>query len=352
MSTSQWHLVSNTRKNTSRKRHSVKQSTSSRGHSVDIPADEYTYKDWEDVGEDTTAIPSRHSRPPGLGRVSVASGAGGAAAASAAAASAPSVSYCNNCGEAGHLFKNCVKPIISCGLIVYKNDSDGVRRYLMIQRKDSFGFIDFLRGRYSITNKNQIMGLIDEMTKREKAMIIADDFKKMWSYMWGSSHAVYGSEEYNAEEKLHHLRRGVTVDGETYTLGDLIRESKTSWDAPEWGFPKGRRNLHEKNIQTALREFSEETGYPQSAVDIISNLAPYEELFMGSNFKSYRHIYFIAQMSSTDYYDSTKFQKSEVRSIGWKTIEECISLIRPYSVEKINLIDKIDRVLGSNTIIS
>lgn len=260
--------------------------------------------------------------------------------------------YCNNCGEAGHLFKNCSKPIISCGVIVYRKDYDGTRRYLMIQRKDTFGFIDFLRGRYLISNKNQIIGLIDEMTLKEKSMILSDDFKKMWAYMWGSSHFVYGMEEHRAEEKLQQLRRGVSFDGESYCLRELIEASSTAWETPEWGFPKGRRNLHEKNLQTALREFSEETGFPQNSIEIITNIVPYDELLMGSNFKAYRHIYFVGQMSSLDYYDPTKFQKSEVRRIGWKTIEECISLIRPYSTEKINLIVRIDRVLSSNTIIS
>ena len=29
---------------------------------------------------------------------------------------------------------------------------------------------------------------------------------------------------------------------------------------PEWGFPKGRRNLKERDRECAVREFSEETG--------------------------------------------------------------------------------------------
>lgn len=284
---------------------------------------------------------------------SSAAASASASSSSVAAATPPSTpTYCNNCGEAGHLFKHCTKPIISCGLIVYRVDSDGQRSYLMIQRKDSFGFIDFIRGRYTLTNKNQIMGLIDEMTNKEKQMILHEDFKKLWSYMWGTAHFTYGSEEYHAEEKILELRRGIKTETESYNLLDLVIQSKTAWSVPEWGFPKGRRNLHEKNIQTALREFSEETGYPAGAVDIINNLAPFEELFMGSNFKAYRHLYYVAQMNSAHFYDPTKFQKSEVRSIGWKHIEECMALIRPYSVEKIHLIDRIDRVLTSNTIIS
>jgi hypothetical protein len=39
------------------------------------------------------------------------------------------------------------------------------------------------------------------------------------------------------------------------------------------------------------------------------------------------------------------YQKSEVSKIEWKTFDECISSIRPYHLEKINLITNIYKVL-------
>ena len=61
------------------------------------------------------------------------------------------------------------------------------------------------------------------------------------------------------------------------------------WDEPEWGFPKGRRNYKEKDLECALREFEEETGIQKSSLTIIKNLNPFEEIFTGSNLKSYKH---------------------------------------------------------------
>ena len=29
--------------------------------------------------------------------------------------------YCNNCGRQGHIYNNCNKPIISLGIIVFRN---------------------------------------------------------------------------------------------------------------------------------------------------------------------------------------------------------------------------------------
>ena len=57
--------------------------------------------------------------------------------------------YCNNCGLKGHLYKDCKKPVISCGNIIFRTDKNEPQ-ILMIQRKDSLCYIEFLRGKNSI----------------------------------------------------------------------------------------------------------------------------------------------------------------------------------------------------------
>ena len=59
---------------------------------------------------------------------------------------------CNNCGAYGHLFYKCKKPIMSFGVISYRIGSDDKIEYLMIRRKDSLGYVDFLRGKYNQYN--------------------------------------------------------------------------------------------------------------------------------------------------------------------------------------------------------
>ena len=60
---------------------------------------------------------------------------------------------CNNCGKQGHLFHQCKLPITSYGIILFRTSDKGIQ-YLMIRRKDSFGYIDFLRGKYIQTMWN------------------------------------------------------------------------------------------------------------------------------------------------------------------------------------------------------
>ena len=60
--------------------------------------------------------------------------------------------YCNNCGKTGHIFQNCKKPIISSGIIAFRKVNNQFQ-YLMICRKDTLGYVDFMRGKYPLYNK-------------------------------------------------------------------------------------------------------------------------------------------------------------------------------------------------------
>ena len=64
---------------------------------------------------------------------------------------------------------------------------------------------------------------------------------------------------------------------------------------------------------------------------------PIEEIFSGSNYKSYKHKYFIATLKANKI-NISNFQKTEVSKIEWKTFNECIDNIRPYNLEKKNKI--------------
>ena len=75
--------------------------------------------------------------------------------------------YCNNCGKQGHLYHQCKMPITSIGIIVFRYNDANIE-YLMIRRKDTLGYLDFMRGKYSVYNKEYIMNMIKQMTTEEK----------------------------------------------------------------------------------------------------------------------------------------------------------------------------------------
>ena len=75
----------------------------------------------------------------------------------------------------GHLFHQCKLPITSYGLVVFRLNEKGLQ-FLMIRRKDTFGYIDFIRGKYSPYNIEQLKNSINEMSVYEKKRILEDSF--------------------------------------------------------------------------------------------------------------------------------------------------------------------------------
>jgi 8-oxo-dGTP pyrophosphatase MutT (NUDIX family) len=134
------------------------------------------------------------------------------------------------------------------------------------------------------------------------------------------------------------------TNNEIVTLNTLIDKSTTLWKETEWEFPKGRRNYQEKDLDCALREFEEETGLSKKELKIIENIIPFEEIFLGSNHKSYKHKYFLAYTEKTKD-NLNNYQQTEVSKLDWKSLEECLESIRPYNLEKKQLIININKVL-------
>ena len=254
------------------------------------------------------------------------------------------MNICNNCGKSGHLFHQCKLPITSYGIIVFRSSTEGLQ-FLMLRRKDSFGYIDFIRGKYSPYNIYQVQNMIDEMSIEEKQRLLTDTFDNLWKNMWcETSNNQYKNEKHISSKKFEVILSGIQVDTETITLKDLIDKSNTHWIETEWEFSKGRRNFKEKDLECALREFEEETGISQNKISIVENILPFEEIFIGSNHKAYKHKYFLAYM--TDIEDSlNNFQVSEVSKLEWKNMDQCLESIRPYNLEKKELIRNINKVL-------
>ena len=253
---------------------------------------------------------------------------------------------CNNCGKQGHMFHQCKLPITSYGIILFRPSEHGIQ-FLMIRRKDSFGYIDFIRGKYIQHNVDQLQHLFNEMSIYEREKIKNLDFQTLWKTMWGDTviGSQYKSEEIISQKKFESLKHGIQVSPNCFvSIDTLIENSTTEWKETEWEFPKGRRNYQEKDLDCAIREFEEETGFSKKDITIVDNLLPFEEIFIGSNHKAYKHKYFLAYTNKTDDI-MQNFQQTEVSKIEWKNLASCLQSIRPYNIEKKQLIISINKVL-------
>lgn len=277
--------------------------------------------------------------------------------------------YCNNCHKYGHPYHQCKTPITSYGLIVFRKipkynastewfdrNVDYSVEYLMIRRRDTLGFIDFMRGKYSVYDKSYIVNMIVQMTNREKHRLLTQSFSDIWRELWGGEtrglNIQYRNEEQISKEKFNTLRSGVWLKTDFYTLETLIQstiqdDNIPNWEFAEWGFPKGRRNYQEKDYDCAVREFCEETGYTQSLNGLIpiQNIMPFEEIFTGSNYKSYKHKYYLTYMPYEESIRECAVQSSEVSCAEWKTYEDCMASIRQYNVEKKRVLENVHQTI-------
>ena len=226
---------------------------------------------------------------------------------------------CNNCGLYGHLFFSCKRPIMSFGIICYRTNKENIE-YLMIRRKDTLGYVDFLRGKYNINNDFHIKKLFYEMTCYEINNIINNDYTYLWRKLWNKPNEKCDNRNI---DKFNYIKLN--------KVDIILSSNNDKWVEPEWGFPKGRRNGKENDYECSIREFEEETGYKSENLVIIKNLSFVEEVFTGSNAKSYKHKYYLCKLDMNDTLYEDNFQKTEIGDMKWVDYEGCLKLIREYN---------------------
>ena len=342
--------------------------------------------------------------------------------------------YCSNCGKNGHIYKKCKEPITSIGIIniclnnpqltlffknkyiidniaeKYKqnnyylkninilkfndknhqnNQTDDLDKYinsiklnikfLMIRRKNTVGYIEFVRGRYNNLDNDSIIFLLNQMTHEEINFLKNYSFEYIWNELWNNKYGdlpydentIKNLDSFNESLFQINLEKLSSKDKYIYTkvhikefafskekfdyimknkIFDLLEDKiNILYEQPEWGFPKGRRNLHEKNLDCAIREFTEETGIDSLNVDILDRIYPLNETLKGTNNLNYKHCYYLSLGNMENVNLNLPSQKIEIGAIGWFTYDEAIKMIRPYHVNRLKLLDEVIMFLAYNT---
>ena len=254
------------------------------------------------------------------------------------------VVYCANCGEEGHIYRRCIHPITSLGVILFKIEDKKVK-YLLICRKDTLGYVEFIRGKYNLENYKYIYNIFEIMTRKERLALLENDFDTLWNKLWMNKNlANYHNEYENSKKKFNLLKKGVIVEEDPQiflNLKILNDKIKVNYETPEWGFPKGRRNLREDDLECATREFKEETLINKSNYKILNEFGKVQEVFLGTNNIRYKHIYYVAEAINDIKLcvDKNNFQQiSEISDINWLSFEEAYNSIRIYNKEKRDLL--------------
>jgi len=221
--------------------------------------------------------------------------------------------------------------------------TDGVPKYLLIQRRDSMSYVEFLRGKYRPDDKTYITLLIQGMTSIEHSRLLSLPFDTLWSNLWNNQNNRQYRNEYEVARRQFEALKNT---GDTYgkLLAVYIEENKSCWSTPEWGFPKGRRNTGETPIACATREFTEETGLAKKTIFFVKDIDWYIEQYTGTNGIVYKQTYFLA--ACTEDVDahletSNRIMTREVGDICWLSYDDAFARIRSTNPEKRALLTRI-----------
>lgn len=246
---------------------------------------------------------------------------------------------CLNCNAQGHAFRSCNKPVRSYGVIAYQKTAMKKLNYLLIRRRNTIGFTDFLRGKYKTYGKidmDKVKTLIEEMTEHEKNHLVNADFDTLWDSLW-MNHAsgIYLNEKGKARNMFNKI-----------DVKSLIRKTgRSRYLEQEYGFPKGRKNLNESPVECAIREFKEETGLHDDDFRLSIFFNPISENFIGSDKVKYSHFYYLAEIvRDLDIKNLNRNARylEEVDHIGLYDYNQSYKLIRDYDVQKKYTLTKVN----------
>jgi hypothetical protein len=231
-----------------------------------------------------------------------------------------------------------------------------VDKVMLVQRKNTIGFIEFLRGKYDVSKPEYIIKLFNMMTYDEKKLLHENDnFDTIRTMIGLKRDNNYRNEYDEAKRKFNELKYCKYGDA---SLGNgvqqLIKKSYTRWVTPEWGLPKGRRSNKEFDLECAIREFVEETDIKYKNINVYKNVKPLEEIYKGINGVIYKHIYYLASVKDNaegeeniNQIESAGVRSNEIGNIKLFNLSECHKIIRPYYVSKLNVIKKGFQLINS-----
>jgi 8-oxo-dGTP pyrophosphatase MutT (NUDIX family) len=254
---------------------------------------------------------------------------------------------CINCGYTGHTSKNCNFPITSFGIIAYHTHRNALR-FLMVQRKDSLCYTEFIRGKYDVKNIGYISKLFTHMTVEEKQKLLRNEFDTVWQMLWVNNTNNLKKEFNISRTKYSKLKNGYKIktrDGIINVDMQYFVDTTRSIQEPEWEFPKGRRKLNESDVACAMREFEEETSIHRKFIRLNDNCKQYEEIFIGKNKQRYRNVFYLASYVRNNlddvFFDKDNYdQIKEIKDVQWMTYDQVSDKIS-MQIEKFELFRRI-----------
>lgn len=197
--------------------------------------------------------------------------------------------------------------IILCSYI------NGIPKVLLVKKRVTRYYCDFVLGKYSNNDDGYIINLLNNMTVNEKCLLLSEDFNKIWFHVWlknigdGNFFNNRMSNLYTHCKKKY--ERFIYQHGSR--LHSYIRNSKSK--PLLWDIPKGKLEPNETYLEGAIREFEEESNIKLNRYQIIKDKKPiHSSHIFGKNI--YINKYYIAKLNpNTIVREGVSFSNSSQR---------------------------------------
>jgi len=224
----------------------------------------------------------------------------------------------------------------SFGVALCKNKG-GTFRILMIKKRYTYQFFDFVYGKYRKNDDKYITTLLNNMTYHEKILIHRLKFGDMWSLIWNFNpdrQITFEGDVKSSRKNLNaYFKRKTKFETNfLHNSGTKIRkliDCSTNSEST-WEIPKGHKNACETDMDTGIREFREETDISNDKYRMLWHANPVVESHKDQNIL-YKNIYYIAEANDLDTKKRTwkpkvslqnKEQAVEVESVKWVSLDE------------------------------
>lgn len=198
--------------------------------------------------------------------------------------------------------KPCTTTKTSAGVLLCRvNPHTNRPEVILVHKRYTYAFSEFVYGRYSRQNQKNLMALFEQMTAGELLDIWSLNFEQMWYRIW-----LTGPRRELFTKKHTKFYTSFIRDDGGRALQQMLRQVQDR-GVPFWEIPKGRPNGKEGDLVCAMREFTEETGVEKKDYRLLPGVKR-RVTFVHMGVR-YVHVYYVAVASSRLY--------SEART-GWR----------------------------------
>ena len=209
---------------------------------------------------------------------------------------------------------------------------NNIFKILMIKKRYTYHFFDFVYGKYPKNNVKKIMYLLNNMTYHEKSLISKMNFGNIWEYIWDTNPEVnlitQKTSKHKRDLNTFFIKKTKFYSNFGQNFGQKLKKliyNSVNADTI-WEIPKGHKKINETDMDASIREFKEETNIKMNQYKLFWQVSPITTSHISHNI-SYTYTYFLADFIHNSNYEQKKLFKnkeqcSEIENIKWISIDE------------------------------